>query len=55
MFGRTDASLERGFANIKGFYNWTPEFLQKKQDERIQLLMDFLEEDKNNKSIERNI
>ncbi|APM40071.1 3-hydroxyacyl-CoA dehydrogenase family protein [Clostridium kluyveri] len=39
----------------KGFYNWTPEFLQEKQNERIQLLMEFLEKDKNDKSIERNI
>lgn len=39
----------------KGFYNWTPEFLKEKQNERIQLLMDFLEKDKKDKSVERNI
>jgi 3-hydroxybutyryl-CoA dehydrogenase len=36
-------------------HNWTPEFLKEKQNERIQLLMDFLEKDKNDKSVERNI
>lgn len=39
----------------KGFYNWTSEFLEEKQNERIQLLMDFLEKDKKDKYSERNI
>ncbi|MFL0194985.1 3-hydroxyacyl-CoA dehydrogenase family protein [Clostridium sp. WILCCON 0269] len=34
----------------KGFYNWTPEFLEKKQNERVQLLMKFLEKDEKNKA-----
>ncbi|MBU3180203.1 3-hydroxyacyl-CoA dehydrogenase family protein [Clostridium psychrophilum] len=36
---------EIGSKSGKGFYNWTPEFLQKKQKERTEALLYFLERD----------